>query len=162
MWYITKHESEIIALLSKVGCIKSSQLKSFIDFSHINYDATIAYLVKKRLIKTAEDNELIALPAATFDTNIIKAIDVILFFKEKMDWFIKSDYPFLFSFYMNNSLFDITVINNNPSPLDIININNSSSNKVIAIVDDISIKDKINITKEVRFCTLNPITFYKK
>lgn len=71
------------------------------------------------------------------------------------------DFPFQISFYMNDKVFDVAVIEEGEEAMMSAAINRTYAERVIAVVQNIESIKQIRIDKPIRFCTVNPLCFIK-
>jgi hypothetical protein len=157
--YINKKEKEIIEKVNSVGCISRDQLERW--FGYNDKGNHISMLVNKKMLKKQDD--ILLPPAVTINQDILLANEILISFKDSIQWFSRTDYPFVFTFFRNDKSFDITVINKPDDKIMIHSINRSTSERIIAIVPDKDCIKDINIDKSVRYCTINSdIKYYIK
>jgi hypothetical protein len=95
------------------------------------------------------------------DINIIKAIPVLIHFKKDIEWHLRADFPFYITFYMHDKTFDVTVIKSGEEAMMSAAINRVQYiERIIAVVEDINSIKQLDINVPVRYCTINPVTFY--
>jgi hypothetical protein len=94
------------------------------------------------------------------DSKMIKALEVLVHFKKKVNWHMHGDFPFQISFYMNDKVFDVAVIEEGEEAMMSAAINRTYAERVIAVIDREENISRIKINKPVRYCTVNPIRFF--
>lgn len=93
------------------------------------------------------------------DPKMIKALEVLVYFRKKVKWHMRSEFPYHITFYMNDKVFDIAVIEEGEETMMSAAINRTRAERIIAVVENAENIKQTKIDKTLRFCTVNPLRF---
>lgn len=155
MMYIqSSREKRIVSFIQEYRTVTGQQIKDFIGAS----DKLLDRILHTHRIQKDGDIYYIGRQP---DMNMIKAIPVLIHFKKDIEWHLRSDFPFYITFYMHNKAFDVTVIKSGEEAMMSAAINRVRHiERIIAVVEDINSINRLNIDTPVRYCTVDPVTFY--
>jgi hypothetical protein len=93
------------------------------------------------------------------DHKMIMALEVLVHFRKKIKWHMHGEFPYHITFYMNDKVFDVAVIEEGEEAMMSAAINRTTVERVIAVIEDLESIKQIKIDKTLRFCTVNPLRF---
>jgi len=151
--YLSGKERQLINFMREYKTATRQQLKELVNAT----DRLLEKAVNSTMIR--QDGEIYYLGSKP-DYRMIKALEVLVHFRKRVSWHMRGDFPYQISFYMNDKVFDVAVIEEGEEAMMSAAINRTIAERVIAVIAKETSIDKININKPVRFCTINPIRFY--
>lgn len=168
MYYVSKKQAELLAIINKFGCIKTKQLEKISGYK--NFESELLRIIKfrKEPIKF-QNGTFFSFTQKTVNKRIIKAIDVYSYLntvgeEKKVEWCELSQFPFTLTLFRNEMIYDIAAINQGEENSFSAAINRSAAEKVIVIVESPLQIEKLKITKEYRICIIQndgSISFYE-
>jgi len=150
--YLSGKERQLINFMREYKTATRQQLKELVNAT----DRLLEKAVNSTMIR--QDGEIYYLGTKP-DYKMIKALEVLVHFKKKANWHMHGDFPFQISFYMNEKVFDVAVIEEGEEAMMSAAINRTMAERVIAVIDKEDSISKLKINKPVRYCKLNPLTF---
>lgn len=179
MYYLNKEQENAIKVINKLKCIRIDQLMKMNIFkaSYVKLEQKIEAFNKLSYNKTQSyfniiNDTYVAISEESIDYDMLKAIDVMLVFDD-VSWYTKSEYPFKLSFSRlatendepQNKIFDVVILKPSEELILSRTLDSESLNieRIIAVLDKKLInKYKPILTKKpIRYCTTDPVKFYK-
>jgi hypothetical protein len=152
--YLSAKEKETLAFLREYKTATAAQLKEFVHCS----DRLLNKLTRHSMVKTDDDVYYLGHRP---ELAMISALEVLRYFIKDVDWHLRGTYPIYITFYMNGKTFDVTVVKPGEEGLISAAVNHIPQiERLIAVVEDTSSIPRITINVPVRYCTVNPVTFY--
>lgn len=158
MLYINNKDKKLLDLINMFGCIKERQIEALVGKK---YEKQISHLLSSKLINRHDDIYM-TIYQDKIDYNMLKCIDLFIYFNEKIGWYSAEEYPFYIAVMLGDNVYDITTVSSGEESMIYPVINRSKAERVIMIVDDVESIKKLNIEKPVRYCTVNPVKFFRK
>jgi len=150
--YLSGKERQLINFMREYKTATRQQLRELVNAT----DRLLEKAVSSTMIR--QDGEIYYLGSKP-DYRMIKALEVLVHFRKRVSWHMRGDFPYQISFYMNDKVFDVAVIEEGEEAMMSAAINRTIAERVIAVIDREDSISKLRISKPVRYCTLNPITF---
>ena len=152
--YLSGKERQLINFMREYKTATRQQLKELVNAT----DRLLEKAVNSTMIR--QDGEIYYLGSKP-DYRMIKALEVLVHFRKRVSWHMRGDFPYQISFYMNDKVFDVAVIEEGEEAMMSAAINRTYAERVIAVVQNIESIKQIRIDKPIRFCTVNPLCFIK-
>ena len=137
---ILPEEEKILKLLEDYNCLTEEQLLRYFEDSKT--EMYIRFLCSKGLAK--RQDSLIVLNGFRGGTSITRAFEVILYYHSEIQNHWPSQPPYEIYFMKGNRHYDIAVIKPGEEIAKSAQINRTTAERVIAVIDD---KDQVNATE---------------
>ncbi|NJD02369.1 MAG: hypothetical protein FIA99_07205 [Ruminiclostridium sp.] len=144
---LTADEVEILKVLENYGYLKEDQIKKY--FKNEKTEKHLGFLYSKGLI-TRRDG-FAALRGVPADPSVIKAFEVLLYYRDEIETHWPATYPFTIYFMRGGKHYDVAVIPPGSETIMCTVINRSYAERVIAVIDSEEQIDEIEIEKPVLF-----------
>lgn len=159
MYMINEKQKKMLEVINGLGSIEKSQLFKLTDLKeNIRNLELLERLAENRYIKK-EGNVIYPFFTKMANENMFKCIKVLIYIMDTYKdviWYQKANSPIELILYRNEKVYDVVYIKRNEEVLMSVAINNSSSERVIVLLEDLESMKKISINKKVMFCVLEP------
>lgn len=154
MYGIRPEEQQILDLLLMYGPLPKKQLIRYFDRNDTSM--LLHCLERKRFIRHMDEYILPEMTHTEVNQEIIKALEVILLFKDRISFHCPADPPFAISYMKDQKNYDIAVITEISPENKCREVDASQSKRVVFVADTIEQAGKISTTKEAGICVLQP------
>lgn len=151
--YLTGNERQLFNFMREYKTATKRQLKELVNVT----DRLLEKAVNSTMVRCENDVYYLGTKP---DSRMIMALEVLVYFKKKVKWHVRGNYPYCISFYMNNKVFDVVVIMEGEEAMMSALINRTIAERVIAVVEKADSIRNLGINKPIRCCTVNPIKFF--
>lgn len=144
---ILPEEEKILKLIEDYNCLLEEQLLRY--FEDTKTEMYIRFLCSKGLAK--RQNGLVVLSGFRGDTAVVKAFEVILYYRNEIQNHWPSQPPYEIYFMKGDRHYDIAVIKPGEEIVKSAQINRSTAERVIAVIDNKDQIEAMEIEKPVLF-----------
>lgn len=159
MYMINEKQKAMLDVVNQLGSIEKSQLFKLTSLKeNIRHIQLLEKLAENRYVKV-DGNLVYPYLSKMINKNMFKCLKVLIYIMDTykdVKWYQKGNSPFDLVLYRNEKVYDVIYVQKNEEVLISVTVNNSSSERVLALLETVESREKMSINKKVMYCVLDP------
>lgn len=153
--YLTNKQKQALSIIKEYGCAGKNQIKTLTKCT----DKDINMLISQRYIE--KHGDVLTVPAGKPDIRTLMSLEVLVHFSKDLKWHVKADFPYIITFHAGGKVYDVTAVTDDEIILGPA-IERVKTENTIVVVQNVDIIGRLNIKRDVLYCTIKPLRWYRK